>query len=84
MEQSKREIILSNLSDASGLLIDLWNNLDSLIERCEVENRYPSIQELRDLKEYIDDVNTYISRAQEQINETTRTSKTWISEIQHR
>lgn len=79
MEQSKREIILSNLSDASGSLIDLWNNLDSLIERCEVENRYPSIQELRDLKEYIDDVNTYISRAQELINEPTRTSKTWTS-----
>lgn len=29
MEQSKREIILSSLSDASGSLIDLWNNLDS-------------------------------------------------------
>lgn len=72
-------MILSNLSDASGSIIDLWNNLDSLIERCEVENRYPSIQELRDLKEYIDDANTYISRAQEQINEPTRTSKTWIS-----
>ena len=79
MEQSKREIILSNLSDASGSLIDLWNNLDSLIERCEVENRYPSIQELRDLKECIDETSTYISRAQEQINEPTRTSKTWIS-----
>ena len=76
MEQSKREIILSNLNDASGSLIDLWNNLDSLIERCEVENRYPSIQELRDLKEYIDDANTYISRVQEQINEPTRTGKT--------
>lgn len=68
MEQSKREIILSNLSDASGSLIDLWNNLDSLIERCEAENRYPSIQELRDLKECIEDASIYISRAQEQIN----------------
>lgn len=79
MEQSKREIILSNLSDASGSLIDLWNNLDSLIERCEVENRYPSIQELRDLKEQMDDAETFITRAQEQINEPTRTGKTWIS-----
>ena len=79
MEQSKREIILSNLSDASGSLIDLWNNLDGLIERCEVENRYPSIQELRDLKECIDDTNVYISKAQELINEPTRTSKTWTS-----
>lgn len=68
MEQGKREIILSNLSDASGSLIDLWNNLDSLIERCEAENRYPSIQELRDLKECIEDASIYISRAQEQIN----------------
>lgn len=79
MEKSKREIILSNLSDASGSLIDLWNNLDNLIERCEIENRYPSIQEIRDLKEYIDDTNVYISKAQELINEPTRTSKTWIS-----
>lgn len=79
MEQSKREIILSKLSDASGSLIDLWNNLDNLIERCEIENRYPSIQELRDLKECIDDANVYISKAQELINEPTRTSKTWIS-----
>nr|DAI59143.1 MAG TPA: c-phycoerythrin [Crassvirales sp.] len=79
MEQSKREMILSSLSDASGSLIDLWNNLDSLIERCEVENRYPSIQELRDLKECIDDTNVYISKAQELINEPTRKSKTWIS-----
>jgi len=79
MEQSKRKIILSNLSDASGSLIDLWNNLDNLIERCEIENRYPSIQELRDLKECIDDTNVYISKAQKLINEPTRTSKTWIS-----
>lgn len=79
MEQSEKEVILSSLSDASGLLIDLWNNLDSLIERCEIENRYPSIQELRDLKEYIDDAGIYITKAQELINEPTRTSKTWIS-----
>ncbi len=79
MGQSKREIILSNLSDASGWLIDLWNNLEDLIELCEIENRYPSIQELRDLKECIDDTNAYISKAQELINEPTRTSKTWIS-----
>jgi hypothetical protein len=79
MEQSKREIILSNLSDASGELIDLWNNLEDLIERCEIENRYPSIQELRNLKECIDDTNVYISKAQELINEPTRTSKTWTS-----
>ena len=68
MEQSKREIILSNLNDASGSLIDLWNNLDSLIERCEVENRYPSIQELRDLKEHIDDTETFITRVHKIIN----------------
>lgn len=68
MEQSKREIILSNLSDASGSIIDLWNNLDSLIERCEVENRHPSIQELRDLRGYIEDASIYISRAKESIN----------------
>lgn len=68
MEQSKREIILSNLSDASGSLIDLWNNLDSLIERCEVENRYPSIQELRDLKEQMDDAETFITRIHKIIN----------------
>lgn len=69
MDQSKREMMLRNLSDASGSLIDLWNNLDSLIEQCEVENRYPSIQELKDLKECIDETSIYISRAQEQINE---------------
>lgn len=68
MEQSKREIILSSLSDASGSLIDLWNNLDSLIERCEVENRYPSIQELRDLKEQMDDAETFITRIHKIIN----------------
>lgn len=68
MEQSKREIILSNLSDASGSLIDLWNNLDSLIERCEVENRSPSIQELRDLKEQMDDAETFITRIHKIIN----------------
>lgn len=68
MEQSKREIILSNLSDASRSLIDLWNNLDSLIERCEVENRYPSIQELRDLKEQMDDAETFITRIHKIIN----------------
>ena len=79
MEQNKRKMILGNLNDASGSLIDLWNNLDNLIERCEIENRYPSIQELRDLKECIDDTNVYISRAQELINEPTRTGKTWIS-----
>lgn len=68
MEQSEKEVILSSLSDASGSLIDLWNNLDSLIERCEAENRYPSIQELRNLREHIDDTSTYIARVQEQIN----------------
>ena len=68
MDQSKREIILRNLSDASGSLIDLWNNLDSLIERCEVENRYPSIQELRDLKEQMDDAETFITRIHKIIN----------------
>lgn len=68
MEQSKREIILSSLSDAPGSLIDLWNNLDSLIERCEVENRYPSIQELRNLKEQMDDAETFITRIHKIIN----------------
>nr|DAG99094.1 MAG TPA: hypothetical protein [Crassvirales sp.] len=76
---STKEIALINLSDASATLVILRYNLDMLIDRCEFENRYPSIQELRNLREHIDDTSTYIARAQEQINEPTRTSKTWIS-----
>jgi hypothetical protein len=79
MEQSTKETILANLSDASATLVVLEHNLDMLIDRCEFENRYPSIQELRNLREHIDDTSTYIARVQEQINEPTRTSKKWIS-----
>ena len=79
MQQSKKEVILGSLSDASEMLIVLWNNLDNLIEQCEIENRYPSIQELRILKEYIDDANIYIKRTEEIINQPDKTSKTWIS-----
>ena len=79
MEQKAKGMILDNLSDASEMIVVLRYNLDKLIDQCEFENRHPSIQELRDLKEYIDDAGIYISKAQELINEPTRTSKTWIS-----
>lgn len=68
MEQSKKGKLLDNLGDASEMLIIMRYNLDKLINQCEFENRHPSIQELRDLKEYIDDADIYISRAQEVIN----------------
>ena len=75
-----KEVILANLSDTSNMLTVLRYNLDQLIDQCEFENRYPSIQELRDLKEYIDDASIYVKRTKEGIiNEPTRTSKTWIS-----
>ena len=80
MEQSTKEMTLVNLSDASNMLVVLRSNLNQLIDQCEFENRYPSIQELRDLKEYIDDASIYVKKAKEAvINESTRTSKTWIS-----
>ena len=80
MEQSTKETILANLSDASNMLTVLRYNLDELINQCEFENRYPSIQELRDLKEYIDDAGIYVKRTKEGIiNEPTTTSKTWIN-----
>jgi hypothetical protein len=62
------------------MLTVLRYNLDELINQCEFENRYPSIQELRDLKEYIDDAGIYVKRTKEGIiNEPTTTSKTWIN-----
>lgn len=77
---STKEIALINLSDASQTLNILRLTLDKLINQCEFENRYPSIQELRDLKEYIDDASIYVKRTKEGIiNESTRTSKTWTS-----
>lgn len=80
MEQSTKEMTQINLSDASNMLVVLRCNLDQLINQCEFENRYPSIQELRDLREYIEDASIYIKKAKEVIiNESTRTSKTWTS-----
>lgn len=80
MEQSAKEMTLINLSDASNMLVILRCSLDKFINQCEFENRYPSIQELRDLREYIEDASIYVKKAKEAIiNEPTRTSKTWIS-----
>ena len=80
MGQSAKELTLVNLSDASNMLVVLRSNLDQLVNQCEFENRYPSIQELRDLREYIEDASIYVKKAKEAIiNEPTRTSKTWIS-----
>lgn len=77
---STKEIILANLDDASQMLVILRCTLDKFIDQCEFENRYPSIQELRDLKEIIEDASTYLKRTKETvINEPTRTSKTWTS-----
>lgn len=77
---SAKEVILANLSDASQMLVILRSTIDKFIDQCEFENRYPSIQELRDLKEIIDDASIYVKRTKEGIiNEPTRTSKTWIS-----
>ena len=77
---STKEITLINLSDASQKLNILRLTLDKLINQCEFENRYPSIQELRDLREYIEDASIYVKKAKEGIiNEPTRTSKTWTS-----
>lgn len=77
---SAKEIALINLSDASQTLNILRLTLDKLINQCELENRYPSIQELRDLREYIEDASIYVKKAKAAvINEPTRTSKTWTS-----
>ncbi len=77
---STKEIILTNLDDASQMLVILRRTLDKFIDQCEFENRYPSIQELRDLKEIIEDASIYVKRTKEGIiNEPTRTSKTWTS-----
>lgn len=77
---STKEITLINLSDASQTLNILRLTLNSLIKQCEFENRYPSIQELRDLREYIENASIYVKKAKEGIiNEPTRTSKTWTS-----
>lgn len=63
MEQSTKEMTLINLSDASQTLVILRLTLDKFIGKCEFENRYPSIQELRDLREYIEDASIYIKNA---------------------
>lgn len=77
---SAKEIILANLGDASQMLVILRLTLDKFIGQCEFENRYPSIQELRDLREYIEDASTYVKKAKAAvINEPTRTSKTWTN-----
>lgn len=77
MEQSAKELTLVNLSDASQTLVILRLTLDKFIDKCEFENRYPSIQELRDLREYIEDASIYVKKAKEAIiNEPARTSKT--------
>lgn len=62
-----KEIALINLRDASQMLVILRYNLDILIDQCEFENRYPSIKELRNLREHVDDADTYVKRAKESI-----------------
>lgn len=64
---STKEIILANLGDASQMLVVLRLTLDKFIGQCELENRYPSIQELRDLKEYIEDASIYVRKAKEAV-----------------
>lgn len=78
-ETTQRIKILDSISDASIAVSELRARFDKLIDRCEVENRYPSIRELKDMMGFIDGVAIPIQRAQEQINEPTRTGKTWIS-----
>lgn len=78
-ETSQRIRILDSISDASVAVSELRARFDKLIDKCEVENRYPSIRELKDVMGFIDGVAIPIQRAQELINEPIRTSKTWIS-----
>lgn len=78
-ETTQRIRILDSISDASVAVSELRARFDKLIDRCEVENRYPSIRELKDMMGFIDGVAIPIQRAQELINEPTRTSKTWTS-----
>lgn len=58
----------ASIGDTQVALSSLRVRLNKLIDRCEFENRYPSIQELRDLKEHIDDAQTFIIRAHKIIN----------------
>ena len=78
-ETNQRIRILDSISDASVAMSELRARFDKLIDRCEMENRYPSIRELKDMMGFIDGVAIPIQRAQELINEPTRTSKTWTS-----
>lgn len=65
---STKGMILDSLSDASEMIVVLRYNLDKLIDQCEFENRHPSIQELRDLKEQMDDAETFITKIHKIIN----------------
>lgn len=67
MEQSTKEMILVNISDTSNMLVVLRCNLRRLINQCEFENKYPSIQELRDLSEYIENASTYVKKAEKAV-----------------
>lgn len=78
-ETTKRIRILDSISDASVAVSELRARFDKLIDRCEVENRYPSIRELKDMMGFIDGVAIPIQRAQELINEPIRIGKTWTS-----
>nr|DAO41205.1 MAG TPA: Phycoerythrin Alpha subunit, Phycoerythrin Beta, marine cyanobacterium Phormidium sp.A09DM [Crassvirales sp.] len=78
-ETNQRIRILDSISDASIAVSELRTRFDKLIDRCEVENRYPSIRELKDMVGFIDGIAIPIQRAQELINKPVRTSKTWTS-----
>lgn len=78
-ETTQRIRILDSISDASIAVSELRAKFDKLIDRCEVENRYPSIRELKDMMGFVDGIAIPIQRAQELINEPVRTSKTWTS-----
>nr|DAR56107.1 MAG TPA: c-phycoerythrin [Crassvirales sp.] len=78
-ENIQRIRILDSISDASIAVSELRARFDKLIDKCEVENRYPSIRELKDMVGFIDGVAIPIQRAQELINKPVRTSKTWTS-----
>lgn len=67
MEQSTKEMILVNISDTSNMLVVLRCNLRRLINQYEFENKYPSIQELRDLSEYIENASTYVKKAEKAV-----------------
>lgn len=59
----------ASIGDTQVALSNLRVKLNNLIDICEFENRYPSIQELRDLKEHIGDAEVFVIRAHKIINE---------------